>query len=396
MRALEVVRAELDALGPDAVACADAREALRGLAEQLGAYDVLADEIDAAIDEDALSAREEQAEKAAALAAELGERAASRAMMETSTSGRTAGDEGEGESLWGEAQAWVIRPECVLLSLPLRFSLPRASQLTHLPTPSFSTSLAKLHADLASLREQAAALQDELRARYKSKNLTLKVAQRVGPAVHIFVRDGVKEIDKDPAALVHQKTNSTRLYVNRVRLSLPLPAPRQQQRSFFLAVVRRTGRCCTARSRTPSSASRTSRSRRRRSSSLGCVPLPHALGRSLSLIFAHAILACRSSRATTAYCRRPTHSPSSTSTWALPRSQRRTAGSVPTSTRGASLHPPLSIRRACQADRRLSLDDPQLVPRDRRRPTPDRRERARCADALLHAQLGHVPPPRRL
>jgi len=223
MRALEVVRAELDALGPDAVACADAREAVRGLAEQLGAYDVLADEIDAAIDEDALSAREEQAEKAAALAAELGERAASRAMMETSTPGRTAGDEGEGESLWGEAQAWVIRPKCVLLSLPRRLTLSRASQLIHLPTPSFSTSLAKLHADLASLREQAAALQDELRARYKSKNLTLKVAQRVGPAVHIFVRDGVKEIDKDPAALVHQKTNSTRLYVNRVRLSLLSP-----------------------------------------------------------------------------------------------------------------------------------------------------------------------------
>ncbi|GAA5843034.1 hypothetical protein JCM9279_001837 [Rhodotorula babjevae] len=191
MRALEVVRAELDALGPDAVSDVEARDAVRRLAEQLGAYGVLADEIDAAIDEDALSAREEQAERAAALAAELGERAASRAMMETSAAGGlAAGDEGEGESLWGEAQAWVVRPD-------------------------FSPSLKKLHAELASLREQAAALQDQLRKRYKSKNLTLKVAQRVGPAVHIFVRDGVKEIDKDPAALVHQKTNSTRLYVNR-------------------------------------------------------------------------------------------------------------------------------------------------------------------------------------
>ncbi|KPV73609.1 uncharacterized protein RHOBADRAFT_54808 [Rhodotorula graminis WP1] len=190
MRALEVVRAELDALGPDVVPDDEARSAVRGLAEQLGAYDVLANEIDAAIDEDALSAREEQAERAAALAAELGERAASRAMMETSATGGSARDEGDGESLWGEAQAWVIRPD-------------------------FSSSLARLHGDLASLREQAASLQDQLRTRYKSKNLTLKVAQRVGPAVHIFVRDGVKEIDKDPAALVHQKTNSTRLYVNR-------------------------------------------------------------------------------------------------------------------------------------------------------------------------------------
>ncbi|BGP42232.1 hypothetical protein JCM10450v2_006324 [Rhodotorula kratochvilovae] len=178
MRALATVRAEL-AAGQDLDA--EQARAVHELAGQLGQFDALADEIDAAIDEVALTKREEQAEKEAVLAAELGERAASRASAE---------DGASEEGLWGEAQAWVIRPD-------------------------FSRKLADLHTQLKDLREEAATLQDALRERYKSKNLTLKTAVRVGPAVHIVVRDGVKEIEKDPQAMVHQRTNSTRLYVIR-------------------------------------------------------------------------------------------------------------------------------------------------------------------------------------
>ncbi|TNY23302.1 muts domain V-domain-containing protein [Rhodotorula diobovata] len=190
MRALAVVRQELASalplLGPDDAA----QSAVRTLRDELGEFDQLADEIDEAIDEDALMRREEQAEREAVLAAELGERAASRARLEREATEEGGGGGAEGEGLWGEGQAWVIRPD-------------------------FSPALAALHSELNSLREEASALQDALRTRYKSKNLSLKVAQRVGPAVHIFVRDGVREVEKDPAALVHQKTNSTRLYVVR-------------------------------------------------------------------------------------------------------------------------------------------------------------------------------------
>ncbi|GJN92436.1 hypothetical protein Rhopal_005466-T1 [Rhodotorula paludigena] len=188
MRALQTVRAEFAQAVPQP-ADAEARgwtvqevQAVGELVEQLGEYDVLADEIEAAIDEEALTKRTEEAEKAAALAAELGERAANRAK-----DADAAADEHE-EGLWGDAQAWVIRP-------------------------NFSPKLAALHEELAGLRAEAASLQDSLRERYQSKNLRLKVAVRVGPAVHVIVKDGVAKIDKDPQALVHQKTNSTRLYV---------------------------------------------------------------------------------------------------------------------------------------------------------------------------------------
>ncbi|TNY19060.1 muts domain V-domain-containing protein [Rhodotorula diobovata] len=190
MRALAVIRQELASvlavLEPDE----SAQLAVRALRDELRQWDALADEIDEAIDEDALLMREEQAEREAVLAAELGERAAARARSEREAVEESGAGGAEGGGLWGERQAWVIRPD-------------------------FSPALAALHSELNSLREEASALQDALRTRYKSKNLSLKVAQRVGPAVHILVRDGVGEVDKDPAALVHQKTNSTRLYVVR-------------------------------------------------------------------------------------------------------------------------------------------------------------------------------------
>ncbi|GAA6046981.1 hypothetical protein JCM3770_003462 [Rhodotorula araucariae] len=181
MRALATVRTELAGAKAALDLGAEKLGAVEGLAAEMGTFDALADEIDAAIDEDALTKREEQAEREAVLAAELGERAASRA---------TADDDAAEEGLWGEAQAWVIRPD-------------------------FSRKLAKLHTQLKDLREEAATLQESLRTRYKSKNLTLKTAMRVGPAVHILLKDGVKEIEKDPHAMVHQRTNSTRLYVIR-------------------------------------------------------------------------------------------------------------------------------------------------------------------------------------
>lgn len=111
MRALAVVRQELASalplLGPDDAA----QSAVRTLRDELGEFDQLADEIDEAIDEDALMRREEQAEREAVLAAELGERAASRARLEREATEEGGGGGAEGEGLWGEGQAWVIRPE---------------------------------------------------------------------------------------------------------------------------------------------------------------------------------------------------------------------------------------------------------------------------------------------
>ena len=88
---------------------------------------------------------------------------------------------------------------------------------------SFSSSLAELHDSLTSLRKKAAQLQHDLRERYKSPGLTLRNHVKFGAGVHIKVKDGVALFDADPAVHAVLRTNSTRLYVVKVRLLLVSP-----------------------------------------------------------------------------------------------------------------------------------------------------------------------------
>jgi len=87
----------------------------------------------------------------------------------------------------------------------------------------FSPAIKELHDELRTLRDQAFKLQTDLRERYSSKNLTLKVMPKIGAAAHILSRDGVMKIEEDPSAHLYQKSNSTRAYVIRVRYPSPFP-----------------------------------------------------------------------------------------------------------------------------------------------------------------------------
>lgn len=90
-------------------------------------------------------------------------------------------------------------------------------------SPRFSPALRALHRKLTELRDQAFKLQNDLRKLYSSKNLTLKVLPKIGAAAHVLSRDGVLKLEADERAHLYQKSNSTRAYVIRVRLSLRCP-----------------------------------------------------------------------------------------------------------------------------------------------------------------------------
>lgn len=90
---------------------------------------------------------------------------------------------------------------------------------------SFSSSLAELHDSLTSLRKKAAQLQHDLRERYKSPALTLRNHVKFGAGVHIKVKDGVALFDADPAVHAVLRTNSTRLYVVKVRFFVSARIP---------------------------------------------------------------------------------------------------------------------------------------------------------------------------
>lgn len=102
----------------------------------------------------------------------------------------------------------TVRVRFVLLPL-LR------SKLTF-PLRSFNDSLASSHATLLTLRQRASALASSLSEKYRSPTLTLKHVPKIGPALHMFSRDGVSKLEADPAAMQVQKTGSTRVYVVQV------------------------------------------------------------------------------------------------------------------------------------------------------------------------------------
>lgn len=221
MRALEDIRRECDHAIP--VIASEAVEqlgwtsaelrAVRELLERLGEYSELASQIEDAVDEEALTRRAEEDERKAALSGEMGESALTRESEEVAKNLPV-------EGLWGEDQPWVIRPQWVF-----NFSLSHHGKYELMPLAlrSFSSSLAELHDSLTSLRKKAAQLQHDLRERYKSPGLTLRNHVKFGAGVHIKVKDGVALFDADPAVHAVLRTNSTRLYVVKVRLLLVGP-----------------------------------------------------------------------------------------------------------------------------------------------------------------------------
>ncbi|GAA6029124.1 hypothetical protein JCM8097_001611 [Rhodosporidiobolus ruineniae] len=189
MCALEQIRAAVEEAVPlDVEAAQEAgfteeeHRVVHALLERMGEYRALADEIEAAVDEEALAAKEAADERKAALVAEFGDGAAEREKEDRAVKG------GEEEGLWGERQPWVIRAD-------------------------FSTSVGRLHSELLSLRQQAYDLQSHLRTKYTSKNLTLRTVLKVGPGVHAYSKDGLSKLEADPKAVMHQKSGSTRVYV---------------------------------------------------------------------------------------------------------------------------------------------------------------------------------------
>lgn len=220
MRALEDIRRECDRAIP--VIASEAVElgwtsaelrAVRDLLERLGEYSELASQIEDAVDEEALTRRAEEDERKAAISGEMGDSAITRESEEVAKNLPV-------EGLWGEEQPWVIRPQWVL-NLFLRHH--GKYELILLALRSFSSSLAELHDSLISLRRKAAQLQHDLRERYKSPGLTLRNHVKFGAGVHIKVKDGVALFDADPAVHAVLRTNSTRLYVVKVRLPLVSP-----------------------------------------------------------------------------------------------------------------------------------------------------------------------------
>ncbi|GAA5916314.1 uncharacterized protein JCM6883_003919 [Sporobolomyces salmoneus] len=195
MRAIETIRKDIDARVPPLKSSKRAiREhgfetqeevaVTRAAIDKLGNFQQLASEIETAIDEDALMARTREEERRAMTAGIYGERERERQEEEETA------ERAEGDGLWGEDQPWVIRA-------------------------SFSPALQKLHKELETLRDRAFKLQTDLRERYSSKNLSLKVIPRIGAAVHILTKEGVAKIEADETAHLFQKSNSTRAYVLR-------------------------------------------------------------------------------------------------------------------------------------------------------------------------------------
>ncbi|GAA5944272.1 mismatch repair ATPase MSH1 [Sporobolomyces koalae] len=194
MRALQTIRDEIEARVPPVGASKrllkqfgidqEAVQAVRHLIARLGDFDQLATEIETAIDEEALLARSREEERKAMIAEEYGERAREREEEEETIT------RAEGDGLWGQDQPWVVKDE-------------------------FSPAIKQLHKELTTLRDRAFKLQAELRDRYSSKNLTLKVLPKIGAAAHVLSRDGVLKLESDESAHLYQKSNSTRAYVIR-------------------------------------------------------------------------------------------------------------------------------------------------------------------------------------
>lgn len=176
----------------------DQRVAIKALRQRLGRHGDLAEEIERAIDEEALVERTEIERRKTELALSLGETHADRLEEDEATVAATGSSANGGggisgatftEGLWGRNEPWAVRP-------------------------NFSPGLRKLHGQLTDLRRAADQLEKDLRAKYKTKALSLKVQAKFGAVVHIMGKTtGYAAVEEDPKAHMVIKTGSTRSYM---------------------------------------------------------------------------------------------------------------------------------------------------------------------------------------
>ncbi|EGU11539.1 hypothetical protein RTG_02309 [Rhodotorula toruloides ATCC 204091] len=182
MRALDTIKLEISRALPKSAADAEANgwtvaqiRAIRELVEKLGQYPVLAGEIEAAIDEEALTKLEDAQELKAAELAELGETLVAKAEEKR----KKALKRGQ---LWGNEEAW------------------------------YSAKLQDLHDKLQRLRLAATDLQCDLQERYHAPQLFLRDYKNT-PTVRADMKDGWTKLDEDKRLAIFSRTGKTRDYI---------------------------------------------------------------------------------------------------------------------------------------------------------------------------------------
>lgn len=83
----------------------------------------------------------------------------------------------------------------------------------------FSPALRQLHDELADLRRQADELETSLRVKYGTRVLTLKIAAKLGPVIHLAAKSENPLLVKDGTASLVGRSGSTRTYLFPVRCS---------------------------------------------------------------------------------------------------------------------------------------------------------------------------------
>lgn len=186
IHAVETVRELLsDSLDRDEIHEKDERSAIEHLLARFSNHGALAQEIERAIDEEALVERTQAEQRRAEIVSALGETQADR--EDESGGAYTPG-------LWGRNEPWAVKKDV-------------------------SPGLKMLHDELVTLRRQAHELEAALTSQYKlpAKALSLKLQPKLGPVVHIASKGTFAEVEKDPKTMMVVKTGSTRSYHLSVR-----------------------------------------------------------------------------------------------------------------------------------------------------------------------------------
>ncbi|KAM0790603.1 hypothetical protein ACM66B_004468 [Microbotryomycetes sp. NB124-2] len=177
---VDTIRHELES-ALDVIELEDEKGSVKSLLSRFGDHSALAEEIDRAVDEDALVERTKAQERRAAVLETLGSTAAQKEEEDSADgSSYTAG-------LWGKNEPWAIRPE-------------------------FTPQLAVLHNDLTESRRKAHELQLALQTKYNLSGLTLRVAPKLGAIVHVASKGRYQEIESDPGVTIVSRSGSTRSY----------------------------------------------------------------------------------------------------------------------------------------------------------------------------------------
>jgi hypothetical protein len=114
MQALETIQEEINARVPPinpseqllklhGFSSNDQVKVVREVVERIGSFERLAQEIETAIDEDALMARAREEERKVSLSEEYGERAREKEEEEE------IAVRAEGDEMWGQARPWVVK-----------------------------------------------------------------------------------------------------------------------------------------------------------------------------------------------------------------------------------------------------------------------------------------------